>query len=103
MENIWKHHLSNFTHKLLSNPDRNFNILRSIFTTRRSAHSVNIRHKSKFSMPRFQTALYTRSFSYNAITLINSLPDEFRHFNFNKFKFKVKNYLLNKQNRPVNL
>lgn len=95
MENRRLHHLGNFVHKTLvtSKPLS----IKKKFIKRSSIHSKNIRFRNKYTMPHHQTAIFRRSFIFNAISLYNSLPDDFKIFNINKFKYKYKKYLFNKQ------
>lgn len=96
MENRRMHHLGNFVHALLKSP-HSPRTLRSKFVTRSNIHSVDIRFKDKFTIPRHRTAMFKRSFIYNAIQLYNSTPQVLKIFNINKFKFKFKSYLFSKQ------
>lgn len=96
MENRRRHHLGVFTYKLLNN--MNPPKLVSKLKPRFSIHTRNIRQKSKLTMPQHRTAMFQRCFIYQAIRLFNTLPDEFRLFNINKFKYKFKLCLLDQQN-----
>lgn len=95
MENRRELHLGNFVHKLLVTPI--FSPLKNKFILRSTIHNRNIRFNNKFAMPHHRLALFTRSFTYNAIKLYNSLPDEFKLFNINKFKYKLKYFIFCKQ------
>lgn len=96
MKNRRLHHLGNFVHALLQT--NNFShVLKNKFSRRRSRHDRNIRYKNKLSLPRYRTAMFKRGFSYNAIKLYNSLPDEFKLYNINKFKYKYRSLLLSQQ------
>lgn len=95
MENRRQLHLGSFTHKLLNNslPPG----LLHKFIPRSGIHAKNIRKKSTLTMPQHKTAMFQRSFIFNAIRMYNHLPDEFKLFNINKFKYKLKNYLFHAQ------
>lgn len=96
MENRRAHHLGNFVHTLLTSENPPCNLRRK-FLTRSNIHAVDIRFKDKLTVPRHRSAMFKRSFIYNAIQLYNSTPKEFKMFNINKFKYKFKLHLLNKQ------
>ena len=64
---------------------------------RSEVHSKNTRCKSKLTMPQHRTAMFQRSVLYQAIRLLNILPGEFRAYNINKFKYKLKQLLLSEQ------
>ena len=96
MRNRYTHHLGNFVHKILLTPNSP-DILKNKFVARGKSHAINIRQKNKFTIPRHKTAIFRKCFSYNAIKLYNSLPDELQLFNINKFKYKLRCYLFNLQ------
>lgn len=52
-------------------------------------HNVNIRHKHKLTMPRYETAVFKKGFTFNAVTFINSLPFDMATIN-NVLSFKKK-------------
>lgn len=91
-------HLANFTHKLL-NSDYSSLCLKNKLVPVFSIHSRNTRFKNRFILPRHRTAMFSRSFIFNAVSLLNSLPEEFKSLNINKFKYKYKDYLLSEQNK----
>ena len=96
MNNRRIHHLSNFVHKTLTFPNSS-SFLKNKFHTRSSIHTKNIRFKNKFTLPHHQSAMYRRSFIFNAISIYNLIPDQFKLLNINKFKYKYKVFLLSKQ------
>lgn len=96
MNNRRVHHLCTFVHKIVTNPESSL-FLRSKFIKRSTINRRNIRFKNKFTMPQHQTAMFRRSFIFNAITTYNLIPDQFKAFNINKFKYKIKICLLSKQ------
>ena len=96
MRNRCNHHLGNFIHKFLNLPHTSIT-LRNKLITRVNVHDRNIRYKNRFTMPQHKTALFQRSFTYNAIKLYNSLPEEFKLYNINKFKYKLRTFLFDKQ------
>lgn len=57
---------------------------------RRSLHSANLRHVSRLSMPCFRTALFQRSFSYNAVVIYNNIENIFKSKPVNFFKKQIK-------------
>lgn len=96
MDNRRKLHLGNFVHKIL-NSSAGCVSMKNKFALRSSLHSKNIRYGNRFNIPRHHSAMFKRSFIYNAIQLYNSLPDNLKSFNLNKFKHKFKSLLLSKQ------
>ena len=96
MRNRCNHHLGNFVHKLLVLPNTSGK-LKNKLVTRVNIHDRNIRYKNRFTMPHYKTSLFQRSFTYNAIKFYNSLPDEFKSYSVNKFKFRLRAYLFSKQ------
>lgn len=67
------------------------------FTRRSQQHSVNIRSNQLFALPKFRTAFYKKSFSYNSIKLYNSLPLSLKSLSLPFFKKKLKSHLLSDQ------
>lgn len=96
MNNRRKLHLGNFVHNLL-NSSFSCLSLKNKFVLRSSLHPINIRYGNKFNIPRHHSAMFKRCFIYNAIQLYNSLSDEFKIFNVNKFKYKYRTLLLSEQ------
>ena len=90
-------HLVTFFNKLLSNPVLPLSI-KSKFVFRDNVHSRNIRFGNKITMPHHQSAMFQRSFTYNAIKIYNSLPNEFLLLRSDQFKARYKKYLLYHQN-----
>lgn len=87
-------HLICYVHKLLSDTSQPSS-LRDKFVFRAQTHSVNIRNKNMLVTPKFVTALFQRSFSYNAIKAYNNIPDEIKNLKLTIFKERVKVMLLN--------
>lgn len=97
MKNRRTHHLGNFVHDVLSD---NVNVsinLKIKFKSNNDIHFLDTRNKHKFSVPKHRTALFKKSFIYNAIKLYNSLPEQFRAYKRSKFKASLKTHLLDKQ------
>ena len=94
MLNRYIHHLGNFVHKILLTPNSS-DILKNKFVAKGKSHAINIKQKNKFPIPRHNTAIFCKCFSYNAIKLYNSLPDELQLFNINKVKYELRCYLFN--------
>lgn len=97
MENRRLHHLGCFIFKILSDTDAVIS-LRNKFVKRGNVHAVNIRSTEKMTMPLHRTALFQRSFTYNAVKLLNSLPSQLLNINVKKFKLEYKRYLISQQN-----
>ena len=102
MEHRRQLHLASFVHTLLTT-NNSSETLRLKFVPRYKSHSINIRHRGTFLIPRHHSALFQRSFLYNAIKIYNTIPDLFRQFNINKFKYKYRLMLFHKQGKTVNL
>lgn len=100
MEHRRMHHFGVFLHSLFTAPHSS-SLLRAKFIPRSDIHDRNIRVVNRFTVPRHRTAMFQRSFLYNAVKLYNSLPDEFRLYNVNKFKYKYRSFLFSKQIRII--
>lgn len=90
-----EHHLCNFVHKILNT--NSSSTLKNKFTVHAGIHNRNTRFKNKFVIPQHHTSMFKRSFIFNAICSYNSLPEQFKVFNINKFKYKHKEFLRLKQ------
>lgn len=96
MENRRQLHLLNFVHKCLTLPNTS-TLLKGLFVPHANIHSRKTRFNNKFVLPRHRTAMFSKCFTYQAITKYNKLPDLFKQYNINKFKFKLKLLLMDKQ------
>lgn len=96
MCNRREHHMCNFVHKILNSTNSSY-ILKSKFILRSGIHDRNTRFKNKFVIPQHHSSMFKRSFSFNAVSIYNSLPEQFKIYNINKFKYKHKEYLYLKQ------
>lgn len=91
-------HFCCFLHKIMNDSESPSSIKnRLIF--RRDVHSLNIRYPGKLAMPRHRSAVFQRSFSYNAVRCYNSLPESLFSLNGHSFKVKYRQYLLSLQNQ----
>ena len=95
MENRVRHHLGTFIHKQISTSPPN--TLTEKFVPRRNIHSVNIRNPNYLTMPLYFSALYLRSFTYNSVSLYNSVPVGLKSLKVSTFKLQYKKYLLSLQ------
>lgn len=95
LENTYKYHLLIFVHRVLlfSVPD----YLKQKLVSRRNIHNVNVRLTDTLTMPQHSTAIFLRSFSYNAITNYNLLETYLKRYSVDTFKSKIKLMLLNQQ------
>lgn len=93
LDKLRKLHLLCITHKILgsSTPSYLFNKLRKLH---RNSANFKTRHSLLLEIPRHATAMYTRSFTYNASKEYNSLPSEFKNYTIKNFKKKLKKFLL---------
>lgn len=90
-------HLGTMTMKLVRDQSSPI-VLREKLQPRTNIHNCNLRNINKLTMPLHRTALFQRSFTFNAVKLYNSLPDDLLNIeNIKQFKFKFKNYLLSIQ------
>ena len=96
MENRRILHLNTFTHKLITNITSSESLI-SKFTPRSKVHSVNIRGKAAITMPHHRTSSFQGCYVFNAIRSYNQLPEEFKLYSINKFKYKLKDHLINRQ------
>ena len=90
-----EHHIATFTHKLLLNQTPTYLIEKLI--ARHQVHSRNLRYINQLTIPQHISAFYERSFSYYAVTVSNSLPDDIKHLSVNTFQNKTKKLLFHKQ------
>lgn len=88
-------HLANFLFKVIFNTSFP-SVLKSKFITRLNIHLRTIRFSGKMTVPHHQTAMFQRSFTYNAIKVYNSLPTELTALSEQNFKKKFKQHLLSK-------
>ena len=95
ISNRSKLHLLSFAHSTLRSGVPLY--IREKFIRRHQQHSVNIRSHHVFNIPRFRTALFKKSFSYNAIKPYNSLPPSLKICSPSIFKYKLKSLLLSDQ------
>lgn len=86
-------HLGNFLINLISEPQSSSS-LKNMFTFRSQIHSVNLRHVQRLTMPHHHTAMFKRSFTFNAVKLYNALPIDLLEMSTKKFKSEFKRYLL---------
>lgn len=96
MSNTVNYHLLVFVHKLLHTLTPDY--LKEKLISRNDIHNVNIRCQNTLTMPQHVTAFFTRSFTFNAIKLYNSLNNNYKSFSIHKFRKAVKLELLNKDN-----
>lgn len=96
MKNRRLHHLGNFVINLINEPQSSCS-LKNMLTFRTQVHSVNLRNVQRLTMPHHHTALFKKSFMFNAIKLYNSLPTNLLSMNDKQFKKGFKKYLLNSQ------
>lgn len=64
-------------------------------TYRTDVHSINIRRKDQLTIPIHSHTFFQRCFSYNIARVYNELPCELKTLNIRRFKYKLKNKLLN--------
>lgn len=89
-------HFCTFIYKILNEPNSPVSV-RERLVPRCNVHSVNIRHRGRLTQPHHQSALFQRSFTYNAVRAYNSLPNNLIGLSVQLFKIKYKKHLLNLQ------
>lgn len=87
-------HLNIFVHKLLIY--KNGNIVDKL-TQRSHIHSVNVRQKNKLTMPHHSTALFQRSFTYNAVFYYNKVSTDLKSLSIAALKKRMKICFLHQQ------
>nr|CAI5863097.1 unnamed protein product [Callosobruchus analis] len=92
IEKVVKLHYIIFVHKLVTTSIPYYLFEKLI--SRRNSHDLNLRHRDNYTIPRFFTALFTRSFSYNAVKLYNQVNNEYKTCSLLTFKKKLKQLLL---------
>ena len=92
IENVYKLHLSSLVFKILSTSDPPY--LREKLVFRKDIHNIHIRYPNKLSLPIFRLSLFQRSFTYNAVSVYNSIPDDFKRHSLDYLKLKFKAYLM---------
>lgn len=90
-------HFCTFLLKTINDTDSPASI-RERLVFRREIHDRNVRAREHLTMPHHRSAMFQRSFSYNAVKYFNSLPINLLNLNINTFKIKYKKELLNLQN-----
>lgn len=92
MENLYKYNLTVFTHKILATSIPHY--LREKLIFRHDMHNSNLRFADKLALPQYHTAMFQRSFTYNSVTLYNSLPSRLKNLPVNSFRKNAKAYFL---------
>lgn len=95
MNNNFEYHLLTFVHRLLITSIPIY--LRKKLLFRDEIHSRDIRHIQTLTMPNHSTAIFRRSFSYNAVHLYNNVDHDLKKYSLNTFKFRIKSNLLQSQ------
>nr|CAH7767839.1 unnamed protein product [Callosobruchus chinensis] len=92
IEKTVKLHYMIFVHKLVTTSIPHYLFEKLI--SRRNAHHLNLRHKENFTIPRYFTTLFTRSFSFNAVKIYNQVSNEFKRCSLLILKKKMRHLLL---------
>lgn len=92
LDNTYNYHMSVVIKRILATSSPPY--LREKIVFRRDLHSINTRHVYQISLPRFYSALFSRSFTYNAAKIYNNLNDDLKNIPLNNFRKKIKNSLL---------
>lgn len=95
VSNLYRYLFLSFLSRLLVTSTPPY--LREKLVFRENIHKINIRHFKSLTMPRHRTAMFQRSFSYNAVKLYNFYRNITSMSPLHSFKYKIKNYLLSSQ------
>lgn len=87
----YKFHLLNFVHRILITSTPSY--LRNKLIHRSQVHNLNIRQTGLLTMPHHKTAMFEKSFSYNAVKHYNWLDQRFKSYKVTTFRHKVKSFL----------
>lgn len=89
-----RYHFLTFIHRLLLTSVPVY--LKDKLISRQSVHLLNIRFRDKLTMPHHYTALFRRSFTYNAVKLYNAYSSTINFVNASLIKFRkcVKDKML---------
>nr|CAH7734379.1 unnamed protein product [Callosobruchus chinensis] len=88
LDKITKYHHLVLTHNVLINKMPLY--LYEKFVTFSSNSNRATRNSLLFVMPKHSTALFKRSFIYNAVKMYNCLSNDYRHFSIVNFKKRLK-------------
>ena len=91
IDDTWKLHFLVFVHKICTASSPTY--LRAKLITRNQTHDLNTRHLDDFTMPHHSTAMFQKSFTYNAVKLYNSLNSEFKKLSIPTFRKHLKLFL----------
>lgn len=91
----WKYHFLVFVHRLLTTSTPTY--LRKKLVHREQIHAVNIRGNRTLTMPHHTSAVFQKSFTFNAVKHYNSLHHTFKSYSINSFRRHLKVFLLNSQ------
>ena len=92
LEKLRKLHLLSLTHKVLKTRTPGY-LHAKLQKLHDFSNPRETRHKHLLRIPRHATALFTRSFSYNACFEYNKLPSEFHHYTLVNFKKRLKLFI----------
>lgn len=95
IENLYKYYLGSLVYRILSTSIPPY--LKCRLVHRGSLHDRSIRHTNTLDMPRFRFATSSRGFTYNAVTVYNSIPASFKTRSEGFFKRSFKSLLLESQ------
>lgn len=94
MKESVNYHYLTFIHRLLLTSTPIY--LRQKLISRSHVHSINIRFHKTLTMPQHTSTIFQRSFSFNAVKLYNSIPDNFKSMSLFQFRNAIKMFLLNR-------
>jgi hypothetical protein len=86
-------HTLNNVHKILKTGKPEY--LRAKLQLRQDVHNVRVRHRSRLHIPSHRTSKFKSSFSYHAVSLYNTVPDDLKSLSLKTFKKIVKDRIFN--------
>ena len=87
----YEYHLSVFVHRLLQTSSPSY--LRHKLKYRLNVHDLDLRYTHRLALPRFHTAKFKNSFSYNAPTIYNEISDDIKRMSLDSFRKKIKHMI----------
>lgn len=92
LNNLFKYHFLVFVKRLLNTATPKY--LRDKLVSREAIHNINVRFPTTLTMPQHKTAIFQRSFTYNAVKLYNYLSIDIKSSSVTLFRKKLKEYLI---------
>lgn len=91
MDKLVEFRILTFVHNLILSSEPLY--LREKLINRYNVHDRDIRNSSLLTLPQHSTALFTRSFTYKAVSTYNQIDASFKSMNLSRFRKNVKEFL----------